>query len=381
MQKATRRGILAAGIGGIALVAAGGAWRVTRSPDRALEPWQLDPTPPADIRLDAFRHAILAPNPHNRQPWVIRLVGDDRADISCDLQRRLPVTDPFDRQTTIGFGTFLETARIAAAERGFEMAIEPFPEGSDANVLDTRPVARVQFRKSPRLAADPLFAQIALRRSNKEEYDLSRAVSPAALAQVCADGADYTHDPSRVAALRTEIVRAIEKEMLTHEAHMESVNLMRIGHREVDANPDGIELHGPMIEAGSMFGMVDREQLADPSSTAFQQGLDMIHATYGSIPALVWVTTPDNTRLDQLEAGRRYVRANLAATAQGLAMHPMSQSLQEYREVQPMYRSVHRLLGAQGSQRVQMLARIGYGPGTGPTPRWPLESHLASSSG
>ena len=169
--------------------------------------------------------------------------------------------------------------------------------------------------------------------------------------------------------------------MLTHEAHMESVNLMRIGHREVDANPDGIELHGPMIEAGSMFGMVDREQLADPSSTAFQQGLDMIHATYGSIPALVWVTTPDNTRLDQLEAGRRYVRANLAATAQGLAMHPMSQSLQEYREVQPMYRSVHRLLGAQGSQRVQMLARIGYGPGTGPTPRWPLESHLASSSG
>jgi hypothetical protein len=62
--------------------------------------------------------------------------------------------------------------------------------------------------------------------------------------------------------------------------------------------------------------------------------------------------------------------------ALGLGMHPMSQSLQEYAEVAPMYRQVHTLLGATGTQRVQMLARVGYGPATGPTPRWPLETHL-----
>ncbi len=106
------------GIGGtgLALVGAGGLFAVTRTPERALAPWAaIEDPPPADVRLDAFRHAILAPNPHNRQPWLIKLVGVDEALIFCDLERRLPETDPFDRQILIGFGCFLELARIAAA--------------------------------------------------------------------------------------------------------------------------------------------------------------------------------------------------------------------------------------------------------------------------
>lgn len=376
MVDLSRRRVLAAGVGGLALVAAGGVFRVTRQPSTAFGPWDLDPTPPADVRLDAFRHAILAPNPHNRQPWLIRLIGDDAAIITCDLDRLLPATDPYDRQTVIGFGTFLEIARIAAAERGFAMKIDPFPEGFDDLGLDGRPVARLQFAQSSDQDRDPLFAQIVKRRSNKEEYDVSRKVPSEILAHVCRDGANFTREADKIAEMRNEIVGAITTEMTTHETNMESVELMRIGHEEVDANPDGIELYGPMIEAGKLVGMVNRKELADPASSGFRQGLDMMQATYGSIPALVWISTPANTRIDQLEAGRRYVRANLEATALGLGMHPMSQSLQEYAEVRPMYDRVHALLGAAGKERVQMLARIGYAPESAPTPRWPLETHI-----
>ncbi|RGP42109.1 hypothetical protein BPTFM16_02420 [Altererythrobacter insulae] len=376
MVSVSRRGVLAAGLGGLALVSAGGVWRVTHAPQTAFAPWDLDPIPPADVRLDAFRHAILAPNPHNRQPWLIALTGDDEAIITADLSRDLPITDPFDRQITIGFGTFLETARIAAAERGVDMQIQPFPDGEDAAALDSRPIARLRFVRDANMACDPLFGQIVRRRSNKEEYDLAREVSPSDLAKITSSGGAYTADQAKVDELRAEIVAGIETEMLTHEANMESVELMRIGHAEVDANPDGIELHGPMIEAGKLAGVVNREELADPTSTGFQQGMEMMRATYGSIPALIWITTPGNSRRDQLEAGRQYVRANLQATALGLGMHPMSQSLQEYDEVQPMFRRVHELLGASEDERVQMLARVGYGPATSPTPRWPLETHI-----
>ncbi|NNE49031.1 MAG: twin-arginine translocation pathway signal protein [Altererythrobacter sp.] len=376
MVPVSRRRVMAAGLGGLALVFAGGVWRVTRTPQTAFAPWDLERSPPSDVRLDAFRHAILAPNPHNRQPWLIEMVGDDEALITTDLSRNLPVTDPYDRQITIGIGTFLEIARIAAAERGVDMQIVPFPDGADATSLDARPVAHLKFVRSDQVARDPLFAQILRRRSNKEEYDLARAVSEADLDAITAAGGSFAVDPERIERLRAEIVAGIETELLTHEANMESVELMRIGHAEVDANPDGIELHGPMIEAGKLAGVVSREELADPASTGFQQGIDMLRRTYGSIPALIWLTTPGNSRLDQLEAGRQYVRANLEATALGLGMHPMSQCLQEYTEVQPMYRSVHELLGASGKERVQMLARVGYGPETAPTPRWPLETHI-----
>lgn len=373
---ASRRVILGAGIGSLALIGVGGFWRVSKTPQTAHEPWAVSTEPLADIRLEAFRYAILAPNPHNRQPWQIRMIGDNQAAISCDLDKRLPVTDPFDRQITIGFGTFLEIARIAAAARGCRMDVESFPEGEPVDRLDDRPVALVTFNPDDGLAREPLFPYITRRRSNKEEYDLARTVPASLLQRVLAEGGEYTVEPKRIALLRDQIQAGIVTEFSKEDAHMESVNLIRIGHAEIDANPDGIDLDGPLAEAGSALGMLDRPQLADMSSSVYQTSVDQSRATYGSIPALFWIKTKTNDRVSQLEAGRQYVLANLKATATGLAIHPMSQTLQEYPEVSAHFAQVHQLLGATGDERVQMLARIGYGPATGPSPRWPLEKHI-----
>ncbi|MEP2990742.1 MAG: hypothetical protein ABJL11_17635 [Parasphingorhabdus sp.] len=372
----SRRMVLGAGLGGLALVSAGGIWRVTRTPQVAYAPWKLAGSPPEDVRLDAFRHAILAPNPHNRQPWLIRLIGDYAAEVSCDVDKRLPVTDPFDRQITIGFGTFLELARMAAAERGYRMDMEAFPAGEAQPRLNESPVAKLTFVKDATVKPDSLFGAVPVRRSNKEVYDLTRAVEDKKLQQIATVGGAFSSDPEFVAKLREQILIGIETELLTDDANMESVELMRIGYDEIDANPDGIDLGGPMIEAGKLTGQIDRAQLADPDSQASNIGRDQMAETYGSIGALYWITTPTNTRLDQLETGRQYVRANLQATKLGLSMHPMSQTLQEYEEVAESYRVVHTMLDATGEERVQMLARLGYGPTIGPSPRWPLDTHI-----
>ena len=52
-----------------------------------------------------------------------------------------------------------------------------------------------------------------------------------------------------------------------------------------------------------------------------------------------------NDRVTQLQSGRAYVRAQLAATAAGLSMQPLSQALQEYPEVQAQYREIHERTG------------------------------------
>ncbi len=374
---ASRRTVLSVAGGAIALVAIGGYWRVMRTPQTAMAPWTLDDPAPEDIRLDAFRHAILAPNSHNLQPWRIRLVGDDGAVLFADLDRRLPQTDPFDRQITISQGTFLELARIAAAERGHALAIQPFPQG-EAERLDERPIAALRFTPSAP-PKDPLFAQIPHRRSNKQAYDLARPVGEADLETVVkAAGiiAAYTADPGKIEAIRALVLEAVELEMRIPRTHQESMAVMRIGAREIDANPDGLEMHGPMIEAMDAIGVISHESLSDPDSFAFRSGLKMMQDSYGSAPAFIWISTASNDRANQLSAGYDYVRLNLAATAAGLSMHPMSQSLQEYPEMARINAAMHRLLAPDGG-RVQMLARIGHGPAIGPTPRRPLGSKLA----
>ena len=87
-----------------------------------------------------------------------------------------------------------------------------------------------------------------------------------------------------------------------------------------------------------------------------------------------------NDRRTQIAAGRAYARAQLAATAHGLSMHPLSQALQEYPEQAGPYADIHRLLQApQPAQTVQMWARLGYAPAVGPAPRRGVEAHLIAA--
>ena len=145
---------------------------------------------------------------------------------------------------------------------------------------------------------------------------------------------------------------------------------------EIGANPDGIDLGGAFLETLNRVGVLTREELADAESSAFQQGLDMYREITGTAMAYLWLTTDGNSRRDQLAAGRAWVRINLKATELGIAIHPLSQSLQEYAEVQLHFDEVHALLGAGSGQRVQMLGRLGYGPAAAPSPRWPLETRI-----
>lgn len=378
-----RRFIFAAGGTALALVGSYGAFRVTRKARTATLPWTLDATPLADIRLEAFRYAILAPNPHNRQPWLIKLEGSDTAVITCDLAKRLPVTDPFDRQITIGFGGFLEIARIAAAQRGYKMEIEAFPEGMPVPRLDERPIARVRFTQATVVAKDPLFAAILKRRSNKEEYDLTRTAAADELAQLTAQAgpgvvAASTSDTRRVKVIRELVADAIGVEIDLPRTFQESVDLMRIGHTEIDANPDGVDLGGPLFETLKAIGQLDRKQFADPASSAFKQGREALVTNYGSATAFVWLATAGNLRTEQLAAGRDYVRLNLQAAAMGLAVHPVSQTLQEYTEMASRFTQMHTLLTGNDGSRLQMVARVGYGPELEPSPRWPLAASLVT---
>ena len=375
----SRRNVLKLIGGGVVLAAtATGGFLALNQPSRAARaPWreagQYD-----EFRRRALSYALLAPNPHNRQPWLVQLIGDQELTLFCDLERRLPVTDPQDRQIVIGCGAFLELLAIAAAEDGYQAIITPFPEGEDMATLDRRPVAHVKFVAGSG-QPDPLFAQVLARRSNKSVYqprDVPQTLLDALSEAGGAFGTTATCIPNTplAARLRDLTWRGHTTEMQTPDALQESVDLMRIGAREVTANPDGIELEGPLIGAGRLAGVVNRATLGDPSSTGFQQGLDMYQEMAMSARAFGWLANGNSTRLDQIHAGRAYVRLNLKATELGLGIHPWSQALQEYAEVSGLYEEVHALIG--GGERLQMLFRIGYADPVIPTPRRGLNAHL-----
>ncbi len=374
----TRRGVLGLVGGGLVLAAGGAGWAATRAPRVAGLPWTLAGDY-AEPRMRALSWALLAPNPHNRQPWVADLREDGLVTLHADLGRLLPETDPFSRQITIGLGGFLELLRMAAAEDGYRVEVTPFPEGADAAALDGRPVARAVFVADSGVARDPLFAHALARRSNKEPYDVTRPLEAGTLSAIGAAARTArfgsTVEAEEVAGWRRLTREALRIEVETPRTYQESVDLFRIGWREVDANPDGIDFSGPLFESLSMAGMFTRETVADPTSTVFRAGLDAVYANADTAMGHLWLVTGGNTRRDQLAAGADWLRVNLAATAAGVAVQPLSQALQEYPEMAELYAEIHHRLAAEGGT-VQMFARAGYGPEVDPAPRWPVEAKI-----
>lgn len=368
-------------LGGGVILAAGaglGLARCDAMPEEAVAAWGGPDPAEADVRRRLVAWAILAPNPHNRQPWLIDLREPGTIVLGCDRERRLPQTDPFGRQITIGCGAFLELLDLAASAEGLRAEIAYFPEGGHtAERIGAAPVARIRLAPAQR-ARDPLFDQIPHRRTNREAYDSVPHAEAAALNAALGDGAvrfgTAPDEPLR-ARLRRLTFEAWEIEAHTARTMQESVELMRVGADQIARNPDGIALHGPMFWWGRRLDLLTAQKIGDPSTAAFATGLDMFRKLHDSAAGFVWLATAANDRESQLRAGRAYARLNLAATARGLAMQPFSQALQEYPEMAGLRSELHRLLGA-GETTVQMLARVGRASPPGPAPRRPLREML-----
>ncbi len=377
-----RRLILKTAGSAILITAAGGVlWGTTRTSKSAREPWSRATEGFSDVRLNVLAYAILAPNPHNMQPWQVRL--DDALSFSlfCNTDRLLPETDPPSRQITIGFGCFLELARQAAAEAGYRADIEYYPEGEHGETIDGRPVARVVLVEDADVARDPLFETALTRRTNRFGYDTDRAVDATdleamVLATVPGVMVGATADTGQVEELRQLTVEAWQTEWSNAPTRRESIEVTRFGKREVAESPWGISLDGAFNSTLAAVGVLSREGMDDPETAAYRESAAFYEAGCRSAMAFVWSSTATNTRSDQLDAGRAWIRMQQTATASGLAFQPLSQALQEFPAMAAHYERTHALLAPEDGHTVQMLARLGYAREVGPSPREPLESKL-----
>ena len=154
---------------------------------------------------------------------------------------------------------------------------------------------------------------------------------------------------------------------------------LAVRRAEIEANPDGISLAGPMMEALETVGFLDRAAMLDTGSATFRAQIDAVRVAYDTAMAFVWIRTPGNSRAHQVAAGRDYVRLNLAATAAGVAMQPFSQALQEFPEMAQQFAGMRAALDVGDGETLQMFARLGYGAPVKGAPRWPAGSRIRTA--
>jgi len=353
----------------------------------AYDGWEGHPTNETDTRLAALAYAVLAPNPHNKQPWMVELDAGSALLLYVDPNRLLPETDPPYRRIHIGQGTFIENLDLAARRMGYRTVIDWFPQGTYANtVLERKPVARIELLADTTVEDDPLFDAILERRSNKRAYDGTPLALEAidALEATCKGNLScsltVTDEPNILETLRDIMREAMQIEVGDPARDAETLAMFRFGEDEVEHHRDGFGVANAGVTglkrwvAETFF--LSREA-AERDPTAFgAQAVDLTTEQSASASAFGWLVTASNTRLDQVLAGRAYERLNLAATTMGVAMHPLSQVLQEYPDMAALQQHFKAVIGVPEAHTVQMLFRLGHARPTPHTARRALSDFV-----
>jgi hypothetical protein len=374
----SRRGFIRLAGGGVVLAAGGASVGCASSmPEAATQPWRA-PEAQTDTRRFMLAHALLAPNPHNRQPWIADLREPGLIHLICDGERLLPETDPFGRQILIGCGAFIELAVIAAAQRGVAVQVRLLPDGAPAATAlpqGTR-VATLALGAPGSASADPLYPQIVRRHTHKGAYDNARALPEglAAAWQTTARAfgiqAGVISGDAAMAPIRRITREAYEIEAVTPATWLESARLMRIGPEAIATHRDGISLNSPMVRALHAIGLFDPMEVPQRGKSSLQRIMDR-WAPFETGSGYLWLGSSGNERATQIASGRAYVRMHLQATAAGVEMHPLSQALQEFSQMRGPYAAIHRAVGLEpGTSTLQMLSRVGMATATAsPSPR------------
>jgi hypothetical protein len=183
--------------------------------------------------------------------------------------------------------------------------------------------------------------------------------------------------PEMLARQRAVAAEAWRIEMVTPRTIMESYKVLRVGPDEVARHRDGLTLLDPTVVWMARLGLFDRSRAPGPDDYATTSQIKDFGKKLDSTPGFLWMVSEANDRITQINAGRAYVRVQLAGTAMGVVMQPLQQALQEYPEQAGPYAQIRHLLGAAApGQTVQMWARVGFAPPTGPAPRRGVDAHM-----
>ncbi|EIE02601.1 hypothetical protein LEP1GSC185_0812 [Leptospira licerasiae serovar Varillal str. VAR 010] len=316
--------------------------------------------------LKALRIGITAPNPHNVQPWKFKLIDDHSALLYVDERRLLKDTDPTFRQIHIGQGTFLENLSLGTQVFGYLAEVSLFPEGKYTIAdMGKKPIAKIVLVKQEDLVRNPLSEFISDRVTRRSIYE-GDDLTPDDFEKIYKDSTVLYSELKFVAKEGSEnlgkrLVAAMQMETDTYNTYEESRIWFRYNDEEIGKYKDGLSLRANGVSglkyyfARNFFLKHGAESWHSPENK--KAGMDMFTSMVESSKGFIFLKTNRNEIIDWVQAGRDYLRLHLAATKNGFSLHPMSQILQEYPEMDQIRNEFESSL--KPGEKIQMLVRLG----------------------
>ena len=309
--------------------------------------------------------ASLAPSGHNTQPWTLRVVEPKHWMIGSDKKRWLPAVDPDNRELFLSLGAFIENLVIAAGAYGYEVDLQILAKER----TETR-IAEVHLNKSK--TQDFSLERIKKRRTvrshflNEEiksddlKYITKHDTRPC-LALPESPNPPFPHsfyfpkNSSQGRYLQEGTIEANRSQAFRDAAQEELASWIRWSNKEARKYRNGLTPESMDIKGFAGFYVRNFYNRQSVLKNSFRkQTVDVVAGQVKNCGGWLVITSNDSSIPTLIEYGRRWESMLLKIREKNIAIHPMTQMLEE----SPWKDRVAHELGLSGE--VQWILRIGY---------------------
>ncbi len=350
-----RRTFIGAVCGGSILATGATAYLVSDKSN--LERADIAPALIANTILEADEKEILflaslAPSGHNTQPWFVQHFAPFHWIVGNDKSKWLPAVDPNQRETMLSIGAFLQNLEYAAAFFGYVC---------DWNLLAaTNQDERVMEVKLVKATSKNYFdiARIINRRTVRSDF-LSDVLRKDDLEYLVDSEPEYIHylpvGGKENQYLSEQTIEANRLQSYRDPAQAELADWIRFSSKDAEKHRDGLTTASMEITGISGFAVRNFYGKDAVMKTDFRErGIDKVVKEVSQSAGWILITSSDESVTSLLETGKRMQRLFLKVREKSIAIHPMTQILEE-----PSTRvALKQSIGI--NENVQFILRTGY---------------------
>jgi hypothetical protein len=294
----------------------------------------------------------LAPSGHNTQPWFVQYLAPFHWIIGNDKSKWLPAVDPNQRETMLSIGAFVQNLEYSADSFGYICDWNLLA----ANNQDERVMEVKLTKQLSKKSFDT--EQIKNRRTVRSGFqnDLLKKEDSDYLINSEVEFIHYLPNNSKESKFISEqTIEANRLQTYRDAAQQELADWIRFSSADAAKYRDGLTTAGMEIEGFSGFVVRNFYGKPDVMKTDFREkGLDKVRTQVSESAGWILMTSKDNSPETLLETGRRMQRLFLKVREKGIAIHPMTQILEETATQETLNQSIGI------SENIQFILRAGY---------------------
>ena len=296
--------------------------------------------------------ASLAPSGHNTQPWFVKYIVPYHWLICNDRTRWLPAVDPTQRETILSIGTFIQTLEYAAANAGYNCAFTVLATtNQDENIMD------IKLTKASGMVSFDI-KKIKNRRTVRSNY-LDDVLKKEDVNYLFSDEKKFFNfiqsGSKEYKYLNEQTIEANRIQSYRDAAEKELSDWIRFSTKDAQKNMDGLSTASMEIEGISGFIVRNFYNKNSVMKDSFKdRSVDNVIKQISQSAGWLLITSKDESVAGLLETGKRMQRLFIKVREKGVAIHPMTQILEEPSTKQALNQSI----GINDS--IQFILRIGY---------------------